>query len=166
MGKESEYSLLTRVLLSVRNIIYFDFLGGPKLIPMRYPVNLFKGATAMWIYFLMVYFNNFSTEMWLYLALHGSYGMFWLFKDVFFPDATFKEKATFGSISLVVLLLVLYWTIPVTIAIGVGVQDPTSLRIWTCIIMYIVGVVLMMGSDIDKNRRLAIKKGKILLKKV
>ena len=132
-------------------------------MPMRYPVNLFKGTTALWIYLLMVYFNNYSTSMWLYLGIHGTYAMFWLLKDVFYPDATFKEKATFGSISLVVLLLILYWTIPLTIAMGVGIQEPTNVRIWTCIIMYVVGVILMLGSDIHKNRRLAVKKCKHIL---
>lgn len=159
MGRESEYNQLTKILLFVRDYIYYDILGGPKLIPMRYPINAFKGLTAIWIYFLMFYFNNFSVSMWLYLALHGSYGMFWLAKDIFYPDATWKNKATFGSVISVSLVLTCYWTIPVTIAMGLGIQNPSTLRFWTCIGAYLVGVGLMMGSDIQKTKTLAVKKG-------
>jgi hypothetical protein len=89
---------------------------------MRYGINLFKGATFMWVLFLMWYFNNYSTGMYLYLFLHGSYGIFWLLKDIFCPDVVFKQLASIGSYFLLTLLLVLYWVMPITIASGQGIQ--------------------------------------------
>ena len=47
---------------------------GPRLVPLNYIVNLQKGGTLFFMFFLMNYFNNFSIGAWTYLALHGSYG--------------------------------------------------------------------------------------------
>jgi len=41
---------------------------------------------------LMYYYQNFSVGAYLQLALHGSYGIFWVMKDVMFPDNTTKEN--------------------------------------------------------------------------
>jgi hypothetical protein len=105
----------------LQEFVYFDFFG-PRIIPLRYGINLFKGATFLWILFLIKYFNNYSMGMYLYLALHGSYGIFWLSKDIFCPDAVFKQKASIGSYFLMTTLLVLYWVMPVFIAAGYGIQ--------------------------------------------
>jgi len=68
------------------NFIFNDVFG-PKIIPIRYTVNFFKGATLLFIYLLMSHYNNYSTGIYLYAALHGSYGIIWLLKDFTFPDA-------------------------------------------------------------------------------
>lgn len=127
---------------------------------MRYVINIFKGLTFIWVLALMWYFNNYSTAMWLYLFLHGSYGIFWLIKDLLYPDASFKQVASVGSLAVLSGVLVLYWLMPVTIAVGEGLQDPSSRRIAFCVGLYIAGVILMMGSDIQKTATLAKKKGK------
>ena len=45
-----------------------------------------------YIFGMMVYFDNYSLAAYLYLALHGSYGMIWLLKDFTFPDGSFQRK--------------------------------------------------------------------------
>jgi hypothetical protein len=70
----------------------------------------------------MYIFQNYSKGMYLYLFLHGTYGFAWLTKDIIFPDATFKQMASVGSLSVIVCLLMLYWSIPITIALGLGIQ--------------------------------------------
>jgi hypothetical protein len=45
----------------------------------------------------MRYFNNYSTTAYLYAALHGSYGLLWLLKDITFPDPNWQRKATIPS---------------------------------------------------------------------
>jgi hypothetical protein len=57
---------------------------------MRHVINFFKGTTFLWVLFLMQTYNNYSTGMYLYLCLHGSYGMFWVLKDLTFPDPRFN----------------------------------------------------------------------------
>jgi len=72
-----------------------DLPPGPPIIPMRYYVNLHKGSMPFMIFGLMLYYDNFSLGCWLYMALHGSYGFFWLLKDFTFPDASWERKVKF-----------------------------------------------------------------------
>lgn len=107
----------------------------------------------------MWHFKNYSNGMKLYLFLHGTYGIFWLLKDLLYPDASFKQMASVGSLIVLTTALCLYWMMPVTIATGYGVQEPTNLRILFCVVTYIIGLILMLGSDIQKTATLAKKKG-------
>ena len=77
--------------------ICHDFPPGPAIIPMRYYINLQKVGCPLLIFGMMLYFDNFSLAAWLYLALHGSYGLIWLIKDFTFPDGSFERKTTFIS---------------------------------------------------------------------
>ena len=83
-------------------IEWFDWLQhelppGPCFLPMRYYVNFHKGGMPFLIFGMMLYYDNFSLACWLYLALHGSYGLIWVLKDYTFPDASFQRKVTFLS---------------------------------------------------------------------
>ena len=115
-------STFTKYLTVVRDYVFFGFLGGPKIIPLRYSVNFFKATTGIYVIFLMYFFNNFSSALYTYLFLHGTYGLAWIAKDIIFPDSTFQTKAAFGSHLLVAITLSLYWCLPITIAAGYGVQ--------------------------------------------
>lgn len=64
----------------------FYGLGGEPKISFHYIVNTFKTFSFLWVIFLMVYFDNYKPSMYLYLFLHGTYGIFWVTKDIFFPD--------------------------------------------------------------------------------
>lgn len=107
----------------------------------------------------MNWYENYSSGMYLYLFLHGTYGIFWLLKDIFYPDASFKQVASLTSTLILVIVLSMYWVIPVTIASGNGIQEPSKTRAYLCIILYISGVILMMGSDYQKTATLAKRKG-------
>lgn len=150
---------LAKKLQLLQEHIYFDFLGGPKVFKMRHVVNFFKGATFPYVILLMILFKNYSLGMYLYLALHGSYGIIWILKDAFFPDKTFDSKATFGSLSVVATLLIMYWMLPLFIATGIAIQTPSYLRVTVAVAMYGLGVCLMIGSDAQKTFTLKYKKG-------
>lgn len=126
---------------------------------MRYIINTFKGLTFIWVLALMFYFNNFSTGMWLYLFLHGTYGICWLVKDMIFPDGTFKQRATFLSLTILTTFLTGYWCISLPLAAGYGIQSPSTNRIIFLIALYILGLILMMGADYQKTKTLSQKKG-------
>ncbi len=70
----------------------------------------------------MQYYQNFSTGIYIYLALHGSYGIVWLFKDYVYGDKTFVGRITIGSSMLLTILLCLYWLMPWFIASRLGIQ--------------------------------------------
>lgn len=126
---------------------------------MRYIINTFKGATFLWVLFLMSLYNNYSTGMYLYLFLHGTYGMFWVLKDVTFPDFRWNKEATLLSTIMVTLFLTLYWSIAVPLAAGYGVTNPSTARIIFIVSLYIAGLILMMGSDYQKYVALKKKPG-------
>jgi len=44
--------------------------------------------------FLMVWFQNWSKGMWVYFAMHGSYGFLWIIKSFTFPDKNFEGKVS------------------------------------------------------------------------
>ena len=63
----------------------------------------------LYLFVLMCYFDNFSLGAWVYLSLHGSYGIFWLVKDMVFPDPITQAKHTFMSwLILMVVVLIPY----------------------------------------------------------
>jgi len=92
------------------------------VVKLRHIINTFKGLTFLWVLFLMNVFNNYSTGMYLYLFLHGTYGIFWVLKDLSFPDFKFNVQARLGSAIMGFLFLVLYWLIPVPLAAGYGID--------------------------------------------
>ena len=99
-GQPIDYSLLEKF----RESLVFD-LFGPKLIQARILINLQKGGTFFFCLFLMWYYQNFSLGAYLYICLHGSYGMFWLLKDQAFPDKSFDNYMSVGSCIGVVFIL-------------------------------------------------------------
>lgn len=72
-----------------RNEFYFNLLGTPKIIKASYIANFFKGNTILFLLTLMIYYDNFSKRNIIYTALHGSYGLLWILKDLTFPDKSF-----------------------------------------------------------------------------
>ncbi|MCY7391868.1 MAG: steroid 5-alpha reductase, partial [Leptolyngbyaceae cyanobacterium CAN_BIN12] len=42
---------------------------------LKHAINLHKGLTAIFVFGLMVAYQNFTLGAWVYLALHGTYGI-------------------------------------------------------------------------------------------
>ena len=90
-----------------RLVQYFsvDFLGGPRPVKLAWVINFQKGGTLPFIGLLMWFYGNYSTVAWVYLALHGSYGLCWLLKHFAFPDKSWESRATIGGALLSFLLV-------------------------------------------------------------
>ena len=130
-------------------------------MPIRYQVNFFKGCTFLWILLLIYYFKNTSKGILLYLLLHGSYGIFWVLKDLFFPDARALKQATIGSHLLLSVLLGSYWAIPLPLVLGYGISSPSLLLSMLVVTLYVIGLILMLGSDYQKYQILKTRKGTV-----
>ena len=135
--------------------------GGPKLFKLRHLINFQKGTTFMFVLFLMKYYQNYSLGAFLYLALHGSYGIFWLLKDYVFGDKSFDKPCTIVAFLGCVGLLGAYWYIPFMQISGQGIQNPSLYRVLTAVLMYVFGVNIMLISDCQKYFTLKYKKGLI-----
>lgn len=153
---------ITYILTRIHDYLYYEIPIGPKeFVEMRHVINLFKGGTIAYLVLLMWWYQNFSTGMYLYLGLHGSYGVAWLFKDYVFGDKSFAVKVNFGCFLVMVTVLTLYWMIGWSVASGYGIQEPSYERIKLCLIFYLLGLALMLGADAQKTFTLQYKKGLI-----
>ncbi len=129
----------------------YTFLSvGPKILPLNYLINIQKGGTLFFMFFLMCYYDNFSIGAWTYLALHGSYGFIWVIKDMVFPDKGFSHKISLPEVFGVSLVLVAYWGVGFIMMSGMADNNPTPERIFCCIFLYVVGLVLMVLTDLQK----------------
>jgi protein-S-isoprenylcysteine O-methyltransferase Ste14 len=141
-----------------------DFLGGPKVLKLAWVINFQKGGTLLFIGALMLWYQNFSTVAWVYLALHGSYGVCWLLKHFVFPDPGWEVRVTFGgALMSFALVLALYWVFPwLLISNVLGPRTAASNALLAfCIALHSLGVVLMMSADCQKYFTLRARKGLI-----
>ena len=126
---------------------------------MKHPINLHKGLTAPVVFGMMLLYGNFGLGPWVYLALHGTYGILWLLKDQLFPDAKWEEDISLGMGIIVFLLLGLYWVAP-WLLISRGAVPPMAL-VSGAIALNLIGTVLHYGSDAQKYFTLQERKGLI-----
>lgn len=153
-------ALLDRYL-RLRDFLTEDFLGGPKALKLAWAINLQKAGTLPFVLALMAWYDVWTTTAWVYLALHGSYGLIWLLKDRLFPDPSWEKRITFGG-ALNAWLLVLgpYWIAPWLIVSQKIEQPPAVLG--GAVLLYAVGVVLMAGADAQKYFVLRARPGLIV----
>ncbi|HMQ00176.1 MAG TPA: DUF1295 domain-containing protein [Cyclobacteriaceae bacterium] len=126
---------------------------------LNYPINLHKGITALYVLCLMFYFDNFSLNAYIYLALHGSYGILWLLKDYVYPDLKWQERVSIPYGIFVFIVLGLYWIAPYII-VSQNIIPPNHI-ISIAVAMNIFGVMLHYSSDAQKYFTLKYKSGLI-----
>ena len=126
---------------------------------IKHAINLHKFLTFAVVLGLMVIYQNFTIAPWIYLALHGTYGIMWLIKDSLYADRQWEEEVGIGTGIIVFLFVDLYWVAPFLL-ISSGVQ-PSAPLIAIAIATNIFGVLLHYGSDAQKYFTLKYKKGLI-----
>ena len=150
-------------LIKCSNYVNFELPPGPGLLPFAYIINFNKGTMFIYLYALMVYFDNFSTGAWIYLALHSSYGFFWVFKDTVFPDPGFMQKISFSSFIFSCLFGFIpyyflgYWMMSKT---GAD-REVSNERMFVATVVFIQGLVFMILTDAQKYLVLRERKGLI-----
>ena len=142
-----------------------ELLGGPKIWKFSWVINFQKAGTFVFLGFLIFFYQNDSMAAWIYLAMHGSYGLVWIIKDLTFPDPSWQKKITIaGGLVAFFGVLFWYWVIGWLLISGtVQHHYPTSDYIWFCfcISLCILGSVIMMVADAQKYYTLKYKKGLI-----
>lgn len=126
---------------------------------IKYPINLHKSATFVVVLLLMAIYHNFTLAPWIYLALHGTYGIMWLIKDRLYPDRQWEQEVSIATGIFTFFLVGAYWVAPF-ILISSGTQ-PSAPLISAAIAMNILGVFLHYGSDAQKYFTLKYNKGLI-----
>ncbi len=158
-------SNMISVIHKATNYLSHDLFGGPRVLSFNWVINFQKGMALFWVLGLMLFYENYSTQAWVYLALHGSYGIIWILKDVVFPDSKWQTKITFGgAVMAIAAVLGPYWVAPyLLISPILGDAHVGANWMWTAvaIFIYATGLALMLTADAQKFYTLKFQKGLI-----
>ena len=142
-----------------------DFLGGPRPWRLAWVINFQKAGTFPLLGFLAWYYHNTSLAAWIYIAMHGSYGLVWLLKDMAFPDASWRVKVTVGGgINAFLSVLGWYWVFGwLLISRPSPPAYPLPDWAWFClsISLCVLGCVIMIAADAQKFFTLRLSHGLI-----
>ncbi|MDY3559229.1 DUF1295 domain-containing protein [Gemmata sp. JC673] len=109
---------------------------------------------------LMWYFDNWSAEAYIYLAMHGTYSVLWLLKYSMFADRRFEERVpAWKGMLFIFLPLAGYYVAPYLLISGRVVVPPAVIAL--ALSTYILGVFYHYGSDAQKHYTLQARKGLI-----
>ena len=113
-------------------------------------IDAHKGVTFAAILIMMAVFRQWdNTTAWIYLALHGTYGLLWVLKGRIFPDKSWEQPAGLGwGIFVAWGGLTLYW-IPAFLLTWRAVQAPGWL-LALAVSMNLFGVFLHFSTDMQK----------------
>lgn len=153
--------LYTKVLDPLVTWIESPFIPSFPCGKLCYSVNLQKCGTLFYCLALMRHYNTSDhLTSWIYLSLHGTYGMLWCLKECIFPDPNWQRPATlFQHIVALGACLLPYWYF--AWSINSNRTDASLPLIAGCIMCHTLGVVLMMAADTQKFFVLKAKKGLI-----
>ena len=126
---------------------------------IKHSINLHKATTFIFIFVLMIAYQNFTLDPWVYLALHGTYGILWLLKDRIYPDKQWEEEIPILQGIIVFVVVCLYWVAPY-ILISSGTEPPIPL-VAAAISLNIFGIFFHYSSDAQKYYTLKYKPGLI-----
>jgi len=129
-------------------------------VKQKHFIDSHKGATPLAVLGLMTLYNQWDNPTaWIYLALHGTYGILWVIKSRVFGDRNWNKKTSLPMGLGIWSALTLYWLAP-WILCSEAVQAPLW---WLCICtsLYALGVFFHFASDMQKDTELRLKPGLI-----
>jgi protein-S-isoprenylcysteine O-methyltransferase Ste14 len=127
----------------------------------KYFIDSHKGVTFLAILVMMAYFNQWQNPTaWVYLALHGTYGILWVLKSRIFPDKQWETERGLGYGLVIWAGLSLYWIAPFIIT-SRGVQAPAWL-LGLAVSLYTLGVFLHYAADMQKFIELKYNPGQLI----
>lgn len=125
-------------------------------------IDSHKGATSVYVFALIAAYGEWDNVVaWVYLALHGTYGLLWMAKSRFFPDAQWEQPTSLMGGLLIWVVLSLYWIAPWLIVSG----NANSVEPWFigfCVALYSVGVFMHFVSDMQKHLSLRLRPGVLI----
>jgi steroid 5-alpha reductase family enzyme len=127
----------------------------------RHFIDSHKAATGVFVLGLIAIYGQWDNPTaWVYLALHGAYGLLWVLKSRFFPDKQWEQPTSFAYGLVIWAGLTLYWIAPWLIT-SQNVQAPPW-YLGLCIAIYAVGVFWHFASDMQKAMFLKLNPGHLL----
>ena len=96
-----------------------------------------------------------NSTAWIYLALHGSYGMMWVLKSMIFPDKSWDAKCSIWYGLYIWAGLTLYWISP-WIIMSFNVDNHSAYN-GLCITLFAMGVFFHYASDMQKHTHMKLQ---------
>jgi protein-S-isoprenylcysteine O-methyltransferase Ste14 len=127
----------------------------------RHFIDSHKLATGPFVLGLMAWLNAWDNPAaWLYLALHGTYGILWVTKSRVFPDRSWEERTGIAYGLFIWAGLTLYWVAPFLLMyLDVRVHPAWAAA---CVALYAVGIFLHFASDMQKYTALQARPGHLI----
>ena len=124
----------------------------------RHVIDAFKLLTGPFVLGCMAVFGRWgSMAAWLYLGLHGTYGVLWVVKSRLFGDAQWERPLTARRAAMLSTGLAGYWVAPLLLTWrGVALAPPLA---GLCVALFGVGVFLHFAADMQKHVSLALRPG-------
>jgi steroid 5-alpha reductase family enzyme len=127
----------------------------------KYFIDSHKAITPLAILAMMAIYGQWhNPTAWVYLGLHGCYGLLWVLKSRIFGDRQWEQTTGWGYGLVIWAGLTLYWIAPWLIT-SRGIEAPPWL-LGLCIFGYGVGVFLHFASDMQKHTALALRPGQLI----
>lgn len=147
------------------DLLACDLGGGPRPWTFAAVIDCQKGGTLPFLGLLMAWYGDPSPASWIYLAMHGGYGLAWLIKDLAFPDPAWRRRITVGGGLFVFFgVLAWYWSFGWLLISGASrptypLPDPAWFAL--CVGLCLVGTAIMMAADAQKFYTLRLRPGLI-----
>ncbi|MDG3007565.1 hypothetical protein [Paludisphaera mucosa] len=139
------------VLRRATDYLVCDFGGGPRPWKFAWVIDFQKAGTFPFLGLLIAWHHNTSAAAWIYLAMHGGYGLVWLIKDLAFPDAAWQRRITIGGgVNAFLGVLGWYWAFGWLLISGTSRPTyPLPDHAWfcLCISLCLVGSAIMVAAD-------------------
>ena len=124
-------------------------------------IDIHKGATFFAVMLLIWYYQQFDNyTAWVYLAVHGSYGIMWVAKSLIFPDKTWEANCSIWYGFYMWFGLTLYWISPYLIMSQSISNSPLYLGF--IILLFIIGSFLHFSADMQKFIQLQTAPNKLI----
>jgi protein-S-isoprenylcysteine O-methyltransferase Ste14 len=129
-------------------------------VKQKHFIDSHKGVTFLAVLLLMALYDQWQNPTaWVYLALHGSYGLLWVLKSRLFPDRQWEQRTGVGYALVIWGGLTLYWIAPWLLTWR-GVESPTW-YLALCISLYAFGLFFHFAADMQKHTALNLQPGLI-----
>jgi steroid 5-alpha reductase family enzyme len=123
-------------------------------------IDSHKGVTFLAVLILMALYDQWQNPTaWVYLALHGTYGLLWVLKSRIFPDRRWEQSTGLGFGLVIWAGLTLYWIAPWLLT-SRGARAP-AWYLGLCITLYAFGVFFHFAADMQKHTALKLRPGLI-----
>jgi len=125
-------------------------------------IDSHKCANGPVIFALMSHYGAIGNPTaWVYLGLHGSYGLLWVMKSAMFGDKQWEKPTTLVLGVGTWAVLSLYWIAPWMI-VSRGIEAPPWF-LGIAIATYAIGVFFHFVSDMQKHAALAARPSQLVM---